>query len=485
VPAQLLVVLLLVSPVHRKPKSSSSYPQIHLKRVSLPPFVEAISDTPPSRGRLLRILGVGFGLAVIIGNTIGAGILSTPGTIAQQLPNAWLFIGVWIAGGLYALLGAISIAELGTMMPRSGGQYVFAREALGDYAGFIIGWSDWISTCGTISFISLIVAQYSAVLLPSLAGRSIALALAIVVVFAVIQWRGIRWGSGVQNVTSLLKALAFAALVVACFVLGGSATATESGIAQQASHGLKLFVAVILALQGVIYTYDGWTGVIYFSEEVRNPARDIPRAMFGGVLSVIAIYLLVNLAILYVLPISEIAGSDLALGKAAQSIFGANGDRIFRSLMILSMLSAVNACQLMATRVLFAMSRDGLFSTKAAQANKGGTPTVALLFSALVAVLFIVTGTVDQVLAVVAFFFVVNYAISFGVVFLLRRREPTRDRPYRAWGYPWTTAISLVGSIAFLAGAVASDTRNSIYALVLLAASYPTFRLSKWLGERQ
>lgn len=436
-----------------------------------------------SRGRLLRILGVGFGLAVIIGNTIGAGILSTPGTIAQQLPNPWLFIGVWVGGGLYALLGAISIAELGTMIPRSGGQYVFAHDALGDYAGFIVGWSDWISTCGSSSFISLIIAQYAGVLFPALGGRSISIALGIVVLFGIIQWRGIRWGSGVQNVTSLLKALAFAALVVACFLLGGNSPGSGSAPAQ-VPHGLNLLVALILALQGVIYTYDGWTGVIYFSEEVRNPARDIPRAMLGGVLSVIAIYLLVNLAILYVLPIAEIAGSDLALGKAARTIFGPNGDRIFRTLMILSMLSAVNACQLMATRVLFAMSRDGLFSTKGARANEGGTPTVALFFSTVVAALFILTGTVDRVLAVVAFFFVVNYAISFSVVFLLRRREPGRPRPYRAWGYPWTTGFSLLGSIAFLAGAVASDTRNSVYALILLAASYPAFRVTRWLAIR-
>jgi APA family basic amino acid/polyamine antiporter len=447
----------------------------------LQPSVEVTTQRPATRGRLLQILGVGFGLAVIIGNTIGAGILSTPGTIAQQLPNAWLFLGVWVGGGLYALLGAISIAELGTMIPRSGGQYVFAHEALGDYAGFIVGWSDWISTCGSSSFISLIIARYAGVLFPSVVGRSTVIALAIVLLFAIIQWRGIRWGSGVQNVTSLLKALAFAALVVACFLLGGNNPASGSAPAQ-VPHGLTLFVALILALQGVIYTYDGWTGVIYFSEEVRNPARDIPRAMLGGVLSVIAIYLLVNLAILYVLPISEIAGSDLALGKAAQAIFGSNGDRIFRTLMILSMLSAVNACQLMATRVLFAMSRDGLFSTKGARANEGGTPTVALFFSTVVAALFILTGTVDQVLAVVAFFFVVNYAISFSVVFFLRRREPDRRRPYRAWGYPWTTGFSLLGSIAFLAGAVASDTRNSVYALILLAASYPAFRFTRWLA---
>lgn len=433
------------------------------------------------RGRLLRILGVGFGLAVIIGNTIGAGIVSTPGSIAQHLPNGWLFIGVWIVGGLYALLGAVSIAELGTMFPRSGGQYVFAHDALGAYAGFIVGWSDWISTCGSSAFISLVIAQYSGVLFPQVAQHSVALALAIVLMFAVIQWRGIRWGSGVQNTTSLLKTVALLALVIACFAFAGKSS-ISSNIALQPPR--NLLVPMILALQGVIYTYDGWTGVIYFSEEVRNPNRDIPRSMLGGVLSVIGIYLLVNIALIYVLPMSEIAGSDLALGKAAQSLFGVMGDRIFRAVMILSMLSAVNACQLMASRVLFAMSRDGLFSARGARANRGGTPSVALFLSTLVAALFILTGTVDQVLAVVAFFFVVNYSISFFVVFLLRKREPDRERPYKAFGFPWTTGISFIGSLAFLAGAVASDTRNSIYAALLLAASYPTFLVLRRLGRR-
>jgi APA family basic amino acid/polyamine antiporter len=444
---------------------------------------EAAATLPIRRGRLLQVLGVGFGIAVIIGNTIGAGILSTPGKIAQELPNPWMFISVWVGGGLYALLGALSIAELGTMMPRSGGQYVFAHDALGDYAGFIVGWSDWISTCGSSSFISLVIVQYAGVLLPSIKGGSVWIALGIVVLFGIIQWRGIRWGSRVQNLTSLLKTIAFVALVVACFLLTGNHNVLSSQ-APELPSGLQLFVALILALQGVIYTYDGWTGVIYFSEEVQNPARNIPRAMIGGVFSVIAIYLLINLAILYVLPISGIAGSDLALGKAAQTILGENGDRIFRSLMILSMLSAVNACQLMATRVLFAMSRDGLFFPQAANANKGGTPSTALFFSTLVSAMFIATGTVDQVLGVVAFFFVVNYAISFAVIFYLRWQQPDRERPYRAWGYPWTTGFSLLGSVAFLVGAVAGDTQNSIYALVLLAASYPVFRFTQLIKRR-
>jgi basic amino acid/polyamine antiporter, APA family len=188
----------------------------------------------------------------------------------------------------------------------------------------------------------------------------------------------------------------------------------------------------------------------------------------------------VNVALLYVLPISKIAGQDLAAGAAAQVIFGRHGNTIFLTLTILSMLSAINAYHLMATRVLFAISRDGLFAKKAADVNKGGTPTVALFTSAAVAVLFIVFGqTFDQVITVLAFFFVANYTLSFVSVFVLRRREPEKERPYRVWGYPWTTALVLIGSVLFLVGAIASDTRNSIYALLLLAVSYPLFRLLK------
>jgi len=432
------------------------------------------------RGHLLRVLGVGFGVAVIIGNTIGAGIFRAPGTIAQQLPHPWLFLGVWILGGIYALLGAISLAELGAMIPKSGGQYVFARYALGEYAGFIVGWSDWISTCGSAAAVSLLIGEFAGALFSALSGRAVPLAVTVAIVFAALQWRGIVWGSTAQNITSLLKALAFVALIAAAFVFGGQGSLTASA-PQIQPVGFALLGALVLSLQAVIYTYDGWSGVIYFSEEITNPGRDIPRSMFGGVLTVIAIYLLVNLALLYVLPISKIAGQGFAAGVAAESVFGRYGDTIFRSLTILSMLSAINAYHLMATRVLFAISRDGLFAKKAAAVNKGGTPVVALFTSAAVAVLFIVFGqTFDRVITVLAFFFVANYTLSFISVFVLRRREPEKQRPYRAWGYPWTTALALVGSVLFLAGAIASDTQNSLYALGLLAVSYPLFRLMKF-----
>jgi len=439
-------------------------------------------NTPKSHGHLLRVLGVGFGLAVTIGGTIGMGILRTPGDIAAQLPTPTLFIGIWILGGLYALLGAISIAELGAMIPRSGGFYVFAHRALGNYAGFIVGWSDWMSTCATLAVISMVVGEYMGVLVPTVANKPKAVALTVVLLFALLQWRGIRWGSLTQNITSLLKVVVFVVFVGVAF-LHEPTISNKPGPA--ITHGFALLAAMILALQGVLYTYDGWYGICYFGGEILNPKRDVTRSMFGGVLSVIAIYVLVNFALLHVMPLSEIAGEPLAVGKAASLIFGRYGDTAIRALAIVSMLSTINAYTLSAPRILYAMSCDRLFTHHGTTVNKGGTPTITLLISTIVAVLFIVSGTFNQVLAVIAFFFVSYYTMAFISVFVLRRREPDLPRPYRVWGYPWTTIIVTVGSIAFLAGAVAGDTKNSLWALALLAISSPVYLVVKRVGDLQ
>jgi APA family basic amino acid/polyamine antiporter len=392
-------------------------------------------------------------------------------------------MAAWAIGGLYAFLGALQLAELGAMIPRSGGQYVFSRYALGEYPGFIVGWSDWISTCGTTAAVSLVVGEFSAKLFPALGGRDNQIATVVAVTFAIAQWRGIRWGSAVQNVTSALKALAFVALALVAFVLDGQASAAA---VRTPPGGFALVAAFVLALQSVIYTYDGWSATIYFSEEVENPGRDIPRSIVGGVLAVIAIYLLVNLSFLFVLPVPTLAGETFAAGAVAAVLFGPWGDPVIRTLTIVSMLSAINSNHLMASRVLFAMSRDRLLTAKAAVVNEGGTPTMALLVSTIVALVFIVFGrTFERVITVLAFFFVANYTLSFISVFVLRRREPQKARPYRAWGYPWTTGLALAGSIAFLAGAIASDTTNSLVALAALAVSYPVFRAMKVITSFQ
>ena len=434
------------------------------------------SPAPRGRGRLLRVLGLGFGLAVIVGNTIGAGILRTPGDVARHLPATALFLGVWVVGALYALLGANSLAELGTAVPRSGGQYVFAHRALGNYPAFVVGWSDWLSTCGSSAAVAIVIGESLARLHPPFAPAVLPVALLVIVAVALVQWRSVRWGSRAQALTSLAKALAFVALIVACFAFGRPAAADERSVAVPA------LAAVVLALQAVIYTFDGWTGVVYFSEEVRDPARDVPRSMFAGVLSVTAIYLLFNLALLHVLPLSEMAAAKLPAGAAALAVFGPTGDTIVTALTLVSMLGAVNAFQLMAPRVLYAMASDGLAAGAAVRVNRGGTPTVALLLSSLVAAAFVATGTFEEVIAVLAFFFVANYAISFTALFALRRREPDLPRPYRCWGYPWTNALVLLCSLLFLAGAVVGDRANSLWALGLLAASWPVYRLARWFG---
>jgi APA family basic amino acid/polyamine antiporter len=432
----------------------------------------------PARRSLLTVLGLTFGLAVIIGNTIGAGIFRTPGDIAVQLPTFWPFLSVWIIGAMYALLGANALAELGTLLPRSGGQYVFVRHALGDYAGFIVGWSDWISTCGTTAAVAIVIGEYAIHLVPHLRAVQV-VALTVIAILTLVQWMGIRWGGWAQDVTSALKALAFLFLIAACFYLGSR---NPAAAAMETEREGSLLLAYILALQAVIYTYDGWSAVIYFSEEVKDSSRNIPRAMFGGVFAVMTIYLMLNIAFLRVVPLPTLAGQKLAAAVVAQHLFGTYGDTVLRSLTIVALISAVNSNVLMAPRVLFAMSRDGLFWRGAREVNKGGTPDIALLLSSLTAVAFIVSGRFEQVIAVLSFFFVANYALSFTSLFALRRRDPHAPRPFRAIGHPWTTGLALIASVAFLLGAAISDTRNSMYALVVLAISFPVYLLMKRRG---
>jgi APA family basic amino acid/polyamine antiporter len=466
----------------------------------------AHSNPPRASGRLLKVLGMWFGVAAAFGNTIGAGIVRTPGDVARLLPHAWVFIGIWILGGLYALSGASSMAELGAAIPRSGGQYNFSRRALGDYAGFIVGWSDWLSTCGTAAAVSIVIAEYSGHLFPILAGNTKMeiIAIAIICGFGVLQWRGIKWGSGTQLASATMKAGAFLILVIACFLLGGPAhkAAIESGASSLAMPtGWSLVIAVMLGLQAVIYTVDGWDGIIYFGEEVRNPGRDIPRAIFGSVFSIMGIYLLLNLVALYVLPMKEIAGNNFALGSVAGRVFGSLGDPIIRSIMVVSMLSCMNANQLFCTRTLYTMSCDGLFFRRATHVNAGGTPTVSLLLSTIVGVLFVLisflnANAFEHVIDMLSFFFVANYTLSYSSLFILRKREPEMNRPYKAWGYPWTTGIALVASVLFLMGSLLPDFLDAVragkywppspamLALVALALSYPVFRVLKSVSRR-
>lgn len=426
-------------------------------------------------GKLLSVLGVTFGLAVGVGNTIGAGILRSPGTIASNLPEFLPFLSVWLIGGLYALLGANAISELATMVPRAGGQYAFVRRGLGDYAGFVVGWSDWVSTCGTTAALAIVIGEYTVGLVPELRSYHL-VALVAIGALTVVQWIGIRTASATQNVTSLIKAVVLLAFVAACFFMGSRNPFTADVTADREGF---LLVAFIVSLQAVIYTYDGWTAPIYFSEEFKDPGRQLPRAIFGGLFAVIVIYLLIILAFATVVPLPTLAGKDLAIAAVSERLFGMHADTVVRLVMVLALLSALTASLMMAPRVVFAMSRDGLFWRGATEVNQGGTPDVALLVSSVLGGLFIISGSFENVIAKLAFFFVANYTLSFITLFVLRRREPETARPYRAWGHPFTTGLALVASIIFLIGVIATDTVNSLWAIGLLFLSYPAYRLTR------
>ena len=429
-------------------------------------------------GKLLRVLGVGFGIAVLVGNTIGSGILRTPGEVAGHLPSIGLFLGVWIAGGIYALLGSNALAEVSAMTQESGGYTVFVRRGLGPYFGFVAGWGDWLSSCSSATAAAIVIAESAVALFPRVFGvgdvAKSAIAAAVLLAFAAIQWRGVRTASATQNLTSILKALAFLVFVGICFAYSGDRPVPLEAVT--VPQGTALVVAIILAMQAVIFTFDGWIGPAYFAGELQDPGRELPRSIFGGVAAVIVIYLLVNTALVHVVPIDRLAHDPFAAGTAMAVVFGQRGDTLLRILVILGLLSMVNACFMFTSRIFYALSAQTGFQI-GTRVNKGGTPTTGLLVSTVAVVLFLLGGAYNQVIAVTAFFFVTNYVFMYLTLFALRFREPLAPRPYRAWAHPWSTGFVLIVSLAFLVGTLITDTRNSLVSIALLIISYPVFRI--------
>lgn len=424
--------------------------------------------TNQSSAGLRRILGVGFGLAVTIGGTIGVGILRTPSLIAAQLPDRFSILLVWVVGGLYTLLGAVCLAELGTAVPQAGGYYVYARRALGDAVGFAVGWTDWLTYCAVLAYLSIAIGEFLVVLVPSLSGFEKVIAIATLVGFVGLQWAGLRVSSWFQEWTTAVKCLAFLALVVACLAMAGgtsSAAATSTAAVPPAT-----MTGVIVALQAVVIAFGGWQGALYFAEEDRNPQANLPKAMIGGVLAVIVIYVLVNAAVLAVLPIPDLARSMLAAADAARVVFGERGGQLITVLSIVSLVPLLNAIMMIGTRILFALGRDGLFWSRAASVNAGGTPVVATLVTTILAIGLIATGTFQQLVALVSCFLAANYCICCIALVVLRKREPSLARPFRAWGYPWSAAVVVIGAVIFLMGVLIGDTVNGLIALGLLSA---------------
>lgn len=428
---------------------------------------------PHSKGHLLRIVGVGFGIAVSIGGTIGSGILRTPGEVAAQLRSPWLILAVWAFGGLYALCATLSVSELATMLPREGGWYVYSREAFGEYAGFLVGSCDWIMQIVAISYLAVAFGEFAAGLQPNLSPHTRLVSVTCVAVLTVLNWLGLRAGSRAQELTSLIKALALIAFVVACFVLTPKTSTPVSGIFP-AARG-SILIAVVIALQSVIVTYDGWYSAIYFMEEDKDPARNLPRSAIGGVLACIAIFLLVNAALLHILPMTQFTASQVPAADAATLIFGSHGGQLILVISLITVVSTINALLMITPRILFAMSRDGLLPHSMTSVNSGGTPAGALLVGALVVTAMVLSGSFDALIAIASFLFVAIYISGFIALLWLRVRRPELPRPFEVWGYPWTVWGVLLVSVAFLIGSVIGDLKHSLFTLILFAGSYPVY----------
>jgi APA family basic amino acid/polyamine antiporter len=432
---------------------------------------------------LLRVLGTAFGIAMAIGASIGGGILRTPGLVAAKLPNETLFLAAWALGGVNALLGANIFAELGAMIPRSGGLYVFARRAFGDSLAFFLGYADWLTYSVSTAALLLLIGEYSAALIPAFQGRAIAVAVGVFAVLVALQWRGVRWGARAQEITSVLKTLALIGLVIAVFLLSKGPmpdVATSLGVPQ----GLALIGAAGVAMQGVIFTYDSYYNVVYCGEEIREPGLEIPRSIFRGIWLIIAIYLLVNIAFVAVVPMNRMANDPFVGGTVAGWVFGARGDAIIRTLMIVSVLGTTNALIIATSRVLHAMSRDGLFLRIGSHVNVGGTPTVALAITAVVVLLFLLSGSFVAVLGLASILIVTRYVVTFSALFVLRRREPDAERPYRAKGYPWLPGLALALALAFLIANAIADPLHSAYTLALLLVSWPAVAIARRVSGR-
>ena len=413
------------------------------------------------------MLGLAFGLAGSVGGTIGAGILRTPGLVAAQLATPSLVLGAWLLGGLYALLGAVCIAELAASLPRAGGWYVYAEQAFGRRAGWLVGFTDWLAHCIGLAWVATTVGELLAELV---AWQAQVIALAVLALFSGIQWLGVRAGGASQELLSLVKAVAFLGLAAASFVLPAAlpapaALAQASAVAQ----GPALLIGAVLALQAVITTFDGWASPVYFAEEFSEPARDLPRSLIGGVLAVLVLYLLINAALLHVLPMQTLSEASLPAADAARSLLGPRGAQVITAVALVSLLGLINTVVMAAPRILYGLSRDRLMPAFLTQVNRGGTPVAALLLTSGCAALLVLAGTFDHLLGMGAFLYVGLPLSGVAAQIQLRRQQPNLHRPFLSWGYPLTPWLVGGGSLAFLIGAMASDTADSLLALALVA----------------
>ncbi len=422
---------------------------------------------------LKKVLGIAFGLAIVIGSTIGVGILRTPGTIAGLIPNATVILACWIAIALYIMLSASAYAELTTMFPKAGGAYNYIKEAFGNYAGFVTGWFDFLCNAIAPAYFCIVLSEYLILIFPQYSGYEKIIAAAALTIFAILNFPGVRSGSFFQKVTSAVKVLLFAILIVGCFL-----HEPQNAVSVPVELvGGTMLIALFQSLQFIMGTYDGWMSVSFFAEEDSNPEKNVPRSYLYGAATIGLLYVLINAAILYVLPIEEISNSSLAASKAASVAFGNLGAILMTAVAIFSLTSILNAYMMIPSRILFGLSRDGFFPKFAMKVNRGGTPYYSLMLCYFFALLLILWSSFETLFALATFMMTIVTGFAFASLVKLRKSAPDMPRPYRAWGYPYTTWLAILVTTALFIGFAFSDRFNFVIIIGITILTYFCYRL--------
>ena len=445
----------------------------------------AVSETPAEphlRGRLLRIFGLGFGLAVVLGGVIGSGILRNPSVVAAGFLNPTWIVLAWLAGGLFLAVDAMPTVELGAAIPQSGGPYPLAVRALGPFAGFFVGWADWLQLIFSTGFIAVAFGEQvqRLGLLPGLTTGEIAVLL--VVACGVLNFIGAKVGGMSQNIGSALKALGLLVIVAVLFLAHG-----KSGVVAAAPPPPPVFtwVAAAVAIRAIYGAYGGWEAAVYFSEELHEPERNVARATFGGIALVTVIYTLINAAVLHVLPMGVLTRSTLAVSDAMAAVLGP-GSGVVVTLVAMWCVATIANLQVMEhVRNTYAMAREGRLPAALANVSKSGTPRAALGV-VVVATSLVILGA-DHIKGGLYEVLLNLYAPNIMIIFLmlsygairLRRKEPDLPRPYKMPLYPLPAVIAIAANGLLVVLFVVSDWRTGLYSLLSLSLAFPLYLLGR------
>ena len=449
------------------------------------PLPSSDISVPSGRTDLARQLSLTDSIAIVAGCMIGGGIFLVPNLVARSLPSMSTIMTVWLLAGVVSLAGALACAELGAAFPATGGQYVFLREAYGPAAAFLCGWSLFtVARSAQVAWLAVVFSIYVGYFVP-VGNFSKPLSLAVLALFTWVNYRGVKLGAMVQNSFTLAKVVGILIIIAGALLLGGQGAqnvVSTAGAQDVSGNSLSSFGVALIAC---LLSYDGWVQLSFVAGEIRNPQRNVLRALTCGTLLVGAVYLLANLAYMRVLSISAIAASEHVGADAAAKVFGAAGGKAVSLLILVSVLGTLNGCFMTTPRVYFAQAADGLFFRRFADIHPvNGTPGFAILAQGLWSAVLILSGTYESLIDYSLFGIWVFYGLMIAAVMVLRRTRPDLPRPYRMWGYPATPLAFLAITLWFLINMLVTRPGASFASLGLMLTGVPAYFLWRRRGQR-